>query len=304
MPGARSQAPPTTDNARRNLNPQVAARLREAADLLELQDANAFRVAAYRKAADTVDGLGEDVATIARREGAEGLTRLPAIGRGIASAILEMGATGRWARLDRLRGEMDPVRRLQCVPGIGPALAVRIHDALDIESLEDLEAAAHDGRLAGVPGIGRRRLAQLQATLDGMLRRLRPRRAHRPEVPDVPTLLEVDREYRERAAAGELPTIAPKRFNPGHERWLPILHTDRADWHFTALFSNTARAHELGRTRDWVVIYCYDGEHQESQCTVVTETRGDLAGRRVVRGREKECLEYHRATHGRRGART
>ena len=54
-----------------------------------------------------------------------------------------------------------------------------------------------------------------------------------------------------------------------------------------------ARAHELGRTRDWVVIYYYDGEHVEAQCTVVTETRGALAGRRVVRGREEECRAHY-----------
>jgi len=55
------------------------------------------------------------------------------------------------------------------------------------------------------------------------------------------------------------------------------------------LFSNTARAHDLGRTRDWVVVYFYDEHHREGQCTVVTETRGALIGKRVVRGREDEC---------------
>lgn len=75
-----------------------------------------------------------------------------------------------------------------------------------------------------------------------------------------------------------------------------MLHAERGGWHFTALYSNTARAHELGRTRDWVVIYYYDGEHVESQCTVVTETRGVLAGKRVVRGREDECRAHHERT--------
>jgi len=103
-------------------------------------------------------------------------------------------------------------------------------------------------------------------------------------------LLEVDREYRDRAERGALPTIAPRRFNPSGEPWLPVLHTERADWHFTALFSNTARAHELGRTRDWVVIYFSQDSGPEGQRTVVTESRGPLAGRRVVRGREAECL--------------
>jgi putative hydrolase len=86
-----------------------------------------------------------------------------------------------------------------------------------------------------------------------------------------------------------LPGIAPRRFNPTGEAWLPILHTERGDWRFTALFSNSALAHELGRVRDWVVIYFHQDSGPEGQRTVVTETRGPLAGRRVVRGRESEC---------------
>jgi hypothetical protein len=85
-----------------------------------------------------------------------------------------------------------------------------------------------------------------------------------------------------------------------HEAWLPILHTDRGAEHFTALSPNTARAHELGHTRDWVVLFFYDGDHREGQCTVVTETRGRLRGRRVVRGREQECEAYYGAALGRR----
>ena len=105
-------------------------------------------------------------------------------------------------------------------------------------------------------------------------------------------LLAVDRAYRDQAASGTLPTIAPKRFNPDGKSWLPILHAERDGWHFTALFSNTQRAHELGMTRDWVVIYFYDDEHHvEGQRTVVTETRGEMAGQRIVRGREMECRE-------------
>jgi hypothetical protein len=106
-------------------------------------------------------------------------------------------------------------------------------------------------------------------------------------------LLDVDTEYLQRAAAGSLPTIAPRRFNPRSEAWLPIMHTTRDGWHFTALYSNTARAHELGRTHDWVVIYFYDDQHREGQQTVVTETRGPLEGRRVVRGREAECAAHY-----------
>jgi putative hydrolase len=110
----------------------------------------------------------------------------------------------------------------------------------------------------------------------------------------VALLLDVDREYSEKAGEGSLPTIAPRRFNPEGQAWLPVLHTRRDPWHFTALYSNTAMAHELGRTRDWVVIYFYDDHHQEGQHTVVTETQGPLRGRRVVRGLEAECGEVYR----------
>ncbi len=61
-----------------------------------------------------------------------------------------------------------------------------------------------------------------------------------------------------------------------------------------ALFSNTALAHRLERTRDWVVIFFEKGDVR-GQRTVVTEPRGDLAGRRVVRGRENECRVYYEA---------
>jgi hypothetical protein len=47
------------------------------------------------------------------------------------------------------------------------------------------------------------------------------------------------------------------------------------------------------RVRDWVVLYFYDAGHVEGQHTVVTETRGVLAGKRVVRGREAECREHY-----------
>ena len=62
-----------------------------------------------------------------------------------------------------------------------------------------------------------------------------------------------------------------------------------------ALFSNTARAHELRKTHDWVVIYFHTDRLGEGQRTVVTETHGALTGWRVVRGREDECRVHYRA---------
>jgi hypothetical protein len=108
----------------------------------------------------------------------------------------------------------------------------------------------------------------------------------------VETLLAVDDEYRRRAERDELRKIAPRRFNPEGRAWLPVLHSERDGWTLSALFSNTARAHELGRTHDWVILY-YERDGDEGQCTVVTESRGPLEGHRVVRGREAECAEHY-----------
>jgi hypothetical protein len=278
------------------LNRQIAEKLDEMADLLEAQGANPFRVRAYRRAAGTLAELDRDLEEVATSHGIEGLTELPTIGKGIASAVWEMIHTGRWSQLERLRGSLQPESLLQTVPGVGPALAAKIHDELHVDTLEELEAAAYDGRLEAVPGIGDRKLRALRASLATMLGRAR-RQPSRTESdgPTVATLLDVDRMYREGAENGSLPKIAPKRFNPEGQTWLPILHTDRDDWHFTALFSNTARAHELAKVRDWVVIYFYDQDHEEGQHTVVTETHGALRGRRVVRGREPECRELYSA---------
>jgi len=274
-----------------NENQQIAAQLREAADLLQAQGANPFRVGAYRRAADSVAGLGRPLREIFDAQGRAGLQAIAAIGSGISSAIAEMLITGSWSQLARLRGTAEPEAVFRTVPGIGEELAHALHEELQVDTLEGLENAAHDGRLETVTGVGPRRAAAIRASLAAMLGRRVARAPRTPSspLPEVATLLDVDREYRAKAAAGKLATIAPKRFNPRGEAWLPILHTRRGPWHFTALYSNTARAHELGKTHDWVVVYFYDGDHQERQCTVVTETRGSAAGARVVRGREAEC---------------
>lgn len=292
QPSPRADQAPS-DGRVNGWNREVSAKLREAADLLELQGANPFRVSAFRRAAATIAQLPRDIREVAEVEGPTGLESIPDVGRGIAAAIIEIVVTGRWSRLDRLRGELDSGRLFQSVPGIGPALAVRIHDALHIDSLEELEVAAHDGRLEGVPGLGRRRVAAIRATLGAMLGRSRARSRLSADAPSVAVLLDVDGEYRRKSARGELVLITPRRFNPKGEAWLPVLHTQRGDWHFTALYSNTARAHELDRNRDWVVVYYYDHGHHEYQCTVVTEFRGPLRGKRVVRGREHECRHFY-----------
>ena len=269
------------------VNASIASRLDEVGRLLAAQGADRFRVHAYHRAAASVRSLRQPVTDILDAGGVEALQALPGIGESLARAIRDIAAHGRLGMLERLRGEADPVKVLASVPGIGRVLADRLHHDFGIESLEDLEAAASDGRLQRFVGFGSKRLAGIRDSLAHRLTRV-----HRPASgvetqPPIDEILDVDREYRTRAAAGELALIAPRRFNPTHARWLPILHTTRAARRYTALFSNTARAHALGRTDDWVILYWDADGHGEGQCTVITAERGPLEGRRIVRGRER-----------------
>lgn len=274
------------------INESVALKLDEMAALLTGQRANPFRVRAYHRAADTLRRLGVPVDEVLARGGLEELERLPGIGESLGRTIRDVLKFGYSPMLDRMRGTADPHRLLMSVPGIGRRLAERLHDDLHLETLEDLEAAAHDGRLEAFAGFGPKRLAGVRAVLAGRLGRVRSA-APAHGLPTVAELLDIDREYRESAEAGRLVTIAPRRFNPDRRQWLPILHTHRGPRHYTALFSNTAQAHRLGKTNDWVVIY---GDHgtPAGQWTVVTARSGVLSGQRVVRGREPECLRHYR----------
>jgi predicted flap endonuclease-1-like 5' DNA nuclease len=283
-------------------NDQLARRLDEIADLLDAQSANLFRRQAYRAAAETVRRLTQPVWRILAEEGTAALTRLPGIGTSIARTLKRLIETGRAPLLDQLRASYGPEEKLATVPGIGPKTAASIHAALGIETLGDLQAAAYDGRLAHVPGIGAKRLQAVRESLAG---RFRPRRSSRQpstaagkqlsqdrRMRLVADLLSVDEEYRRKAQTDELLRVAPRRFNPHREAWLPILETERAGHRYKAMYSNTARAHEMDAIRDWVVIF-REGDDEPGQWTVVTSKFGPLCGRRIVRGLERDCAEHY-----------
>jgi Holliday junction resolvasome RuvABC DNA-binding subunit len=256
-------------------NLDIAGRLDEVATIFAEQGANRFRVQAYRKAGNVLRRLRHSVAEIFQREGIEGVEKIPGVGASIARAIRDILLHGRLAMLDRLRGESEAIAILASVPGIGRKLARRFHDELRIETLEELEVAAHDGRIQNFPGIGAKRLAGIRDSLAQRLGRIRRMAIapHPRRLPPVAELLDVDREYREKAAAGKLTQIAPR-------------------CHYTALFSNTAHAHELGKTRDWVVLFSDNGD-TEHRFTVITSEFSWLQGERIVAGREAESEKYY-----------
>jgi len=153
------------------------------------------------------------------------------------------------------------IEGLEEVPAVGPHIARVIHEVLTRHRLPSLPLLEGDTSRAQL---------------------------------DVDEILDVDREYRRGAAAGELPLIAPQHFNASGERWLPVLHTTRGSRRYTALFSNTERAHRCGRTHDWVVVYVRTKDDVQRQYTVITAIRGVLCGHRVVAGHERQCRAAER----------
>ncbi|WP_175950552.1 helix-hairpin-helix domain-containing protein [Burkholderia sp. BCC0405] len=287
-------------------NRHIATCLREAAQRLADQGANPYRVAAYRASADTVDALGLDIRVLFESGGVDALGMLPEIGTGVAQAIAELLVTGRWRQLDRLCGDTERTSAFEAVPGIGHALALRIHDLLHIDTLEELERAACNGQLETISGVGPRRAAGIRAALDDVLSRRRRWQGHVQDAgpgtePPVELLLYIDRLYRNKAAAGVLPTPGVAQRATAHRRPNadgyvppPVMHMTKGGWHFTALCLHAAmRTPEASRPTDWVSLYFYDARQCEHQRTVFTETYGSLIGKRIVRGREQECRVYY-----------
>lgn len=282
-------------------NEDIADMLERIADLLDAKDANPHRIRAYRDGASSVRDTKDQIADWVIEGNSERLRELPGIGSGLVRVISTFVKTGRSDVLDRLEGEVSPTDLFIQVPGIGEELAQRVYEELKVNTLEELERAAYDGSLQEVAGFGQKRIQAVRVSLAGMLSGTGQRIARWVETgeetsengrPSVKTLLKVDAEYRKKAKAGELRKIAPKRFNPDNEAWLPILNVERNGWAITALYSNTAQAHKLGYTDDWVVIY-YERDGREGQATVVTKLNSPLKGKRVVRGREVECQRYY-----------
>lgn len=280
-------------------NAAIAQRLIDYANYLEAREASLYRSRAYRRAADTVLRLERPAAEIVAESGRDGLEALPGIGAHLSYTIEGLVRDGEFRTLNREGGNIDVERLFGSLPGVGPRLARQIHEQLGIETLEQLEAAAHAGRLSELH-VGSKRLRGITETLASRLRGQRFTAPMQRE-PSVDELLAVDRDYRRQSGQHNLPMLTPRRFNPQQESWLPLFEARTGDWQYRALFSNTALAHRLGKTRDWVVIYFHDGD-VSGQRTVVTETRGELAGQRVVRGRERECREYYRTQPQSRGA--
>jgi DNA polymerase (family 10) len=132
-------------------NAAIARLFAEIADLLEIKGENPFRVRAYRRAVESLEALGEDVAAVAERDALEDI---PGIGKDLAGKIREFLKTGGVPYLDELRREIPAgVVELMGIHGVGPRTAKLLFDQAGVDSVPKLEELARAGRLAGLPGI-------------------------------------------------------------------------------------------------------------------------------------------------------
>ena len=131
-------------------NQQIAKIFNEIAELLELKGENVFRIRAYRRAAQNIDGLPKDVTTLSEEE----LEAIPGIGKDLAAKIQDYLSTGKVAKHEELKkvfpeGVLDLLR----IPGLGPKKAKQFYDKLRVKSVDELEDVIRKGKLTGLPGI-------------------------------------------------------------------------------------------------------------------------------------------------------
>ena len=146
-------------------NADVAAIFEEIADLLDLDEANEFRVRAYRNAASTLGQLSQPVADMI--EEGEDLSELPDIGEDLAGKIEEIVETGTLPLLEELEEKIDPaMAELMDVPGLGPKRVRALHDELGVTTRADLKSAAEEGRIRTVEGFGEKTEQNILEGLD------------------------------------------------------------------------------------------------------------------------------------------
>ena len=134
-------------------NEDIALKFEEMADLLEIEDANPFRVRAYRNAARTIRGLACELGEMV--DAGEDLTLLPGIGKDLAGKIKEMLSTGHLQALDKLYKEVPAsLEDMLHIPGLGPKRVKQLYHELHIKTVKQLESAVRKGQLRSLPGFG------------------------------------------------------------------------------------------------------------------------------------------------------
>ena len=150
-------------------NEEIAELFEQLGMMLEMQGESVFKIRAYQRAARAIEGLSLPLAK-AVNDGQK-LTGIPGIGKAISEKIQELVTTGRVRTFERVKSELpEGALDLLAIPGIGPKTAVLIGTELGISTIEGVELAAQDGRLAQLPRMGKK-------ASDSILRHIRASRS-------------------------------------------------------------------------------------------------------------------------------
>ncbi len=150
-------------------NQELANTFRTIGDLLEIKGENIYKILAYRKAADSLSNLGQDVNEIWRQGK---LTEVDGVGKAIAEKIDELLTTGHLEFLDKLEKEVPPSLTEELrVPDLGPKKVALFWKELGITDLSQLESAARAGKLRNLPGMGEKSEAKIIAGIEALGRR-------------------------------------------------------------------------------------------------------------------------------------
>jgi DNA polymerase (family 10) len=147
-------------------NFEVARILNRIGDLLDIKGESIHKVLAYRRAAENLQELGEDIHDY-QREGR--LMDVPGVGKALSEKIDELLTTGHLAYLDRLEDEVPPsLLDVLAIPGVGTKTVHLLWQQLGITDVKSLEQAARSGKLRDLPGLGSRSEARILAGIEAL----------------------------------------------------------------------------------------------------------------------------------------
>lgn len=281
------------------INAEIAAVFDEIADLLEIEEANPFRVRAYRNAARRLEELGRSVASMIDK--GEDLTAIPGIGADLAGKIAEVVRTGTCELRERLRREVPPaVTGLLQIPGLGPKRVRVLYHELDVHTLGQLERAARDGRIRGLHGFGEkteRRILEAIGAHAGKLARFRLAHAaqaadalvaHLRAAPGVDRVEVAGSLRRRRETVGDLDLLATSSDPAG-----TVAHFAKYDAIARMLSSGETRASAVLRTGMQVDLRVVDAAAYGSALVYFTGSKAhNIAIRRMAQQRGLKINEY------------
>ena len=148
-------------------NREVGALLRRIGDMLDILGEERFRVQAYRRAADNIEPLGEEIGDLWR---AGRLREIPGVGEALAKKLDELLRTGRLEYYERLQAQVPPgVVELLDIPDVGPKTARLLWQEAGLTSVAEVKAAAEAGKLRHLPGLGAKSEANILAGIEALL---------------------------------------------------------------------------------------------------------------------------------------